>query len=227
MNTISDRIASRLNELGLKQVDLIEATGLSKGAISKWVTGTTVPSSEHISAIAEKLKVSPEWLLTGKQSNHYENSQLNQVHNSYVNGSVNQSVVHHNCIEPQIIKLDFYPQANASATKETIHLTKQILPVLADFATVVIDDMMTPALHKKSTIVCRNVQDNEPIYPNKIYVLNMHGLLVCRYMERLTSDRIRIYSENNKEGLVLSQDEFNQEYQIMGHVVWYSGIMEW
>lgn len=96
MNTISDRIATRLNELGLKQVDLIEATGLTKGAVSKWVTGTTVPSSEHISAIAKKLKVSPEWLLTGKQSNHYENSQLNQVNNSYINGSVNQSVVHNN-----------------------------------------------------------------------------------------------------------------------------------
>lgn len=227
MNTLSNRMASRLNELGLKQIALAEATKVSKGAVSKWVAGTTIPSSEHIPLIAETLKVSPEWLLTGKETATYNHSQVNQVHNSHVSGSISQSVVNSQCAISELLNLDFYPQANINAPKQTLYLTKQILSTPADFATVCNDDLMHPIIRQKAFVVARSLHSDDLVYPNKIYVLNMGGLLICRYLERLTGGRIRVYSEMDKEGFTLSQDEFYQEYQIMGGVVWWSSFMEW
>lgn len=230
MNTLSDRIASRLNELGLKQIDLAEATKVSKGAVSKWVAGTSVPSSEHIPLIAEKLQKSPDWILTGKEThtyNHSSHSQVNQVQNSYVNGSVSQSVVNNNqCAVSELVNLDFYPQANINAPKQTFCLTKQTLPTPADFITICSDDLMHPVIRQRSFVAVRKLHESDLIYPNKIYVLNMGGLLICRYLERLTGSRMRVYHEMNKEGEIYSQDEFDREYQIMGGVVWVSSTLE-
>ena len=68
MSSIRDRIIQRMTDLKLKQVDLMEATGATKGAVSKWVSGTNVPRSEFMPALALVLKTSEKWLLTGNAS---------------------------------------------------------------------------------------------------------------------------------------------------------------
>ena len=73
MSTISDRIIQRMSELKLRQVDLIEATGATKGAVSKWVSGRNIPKSEFMPALAEVLKTSQKWLLTGKEQTKFNN----------------------------------------------------------------------------------------------------------------------------------------------------------
>lgn len=226
MNTISDRIATRLNELKLKQVDLIEATGLSKGAVSKWITGTSVPSSEHIPAIANKLQVSTEWLLTGQDSNKYKDSQVNHLNNSYVGDSINQSVIRQCASGEDLVSVDFYPQANFDADKQVFCTTKQTIPVDIDFITMVVDNLMQPIICQKSLVAVRKLQDRDLIYPSKVYVVNMHGLLICRYLERMTGGRVRVYSEQDKTGQILDQAAFDDEYQIMGAVVWQAGFLE-
>ena len=66
MSTISDRIIQRMTELKIRQVDLVEATGATKGAVSKWVAGTNIPKAEFLSSLANVLKTSQNWLLTGE-----------------------------------------------------------------------------------------------------------------------------------------------------------------
>ena len=66
MSTISDRIIQRMTELKIRQVDLVEATGATKGAVSKWVAGTNIPKAEFLPPLAKVLKTSQDWLLTGE-----------------------------------------------------------------------------------------------------------------------------------------------------------------
>lgn len=66
MSTISDRIIQRMTELKIRQVDLVEATGATKGAVSKWVAGTNTPKAEFLPPLAKVLKTSQDWLLTGE-----------------------------------------------------------------------------------------------------------------------------------------------------------------
>jgi phage repressor protein C with HTH and peptisase S24 domain len=63
MRTVADRIQLRMTELGLQQVDVINQTGMSKGTVSKWLSGVNIPKSDSMSKLAKVLKTTPDWLL--------------------------------------------------------------------------------------------------------------------------------------------------------------------
>jgi transcriptional regulator with XRE-family HTH domain len=65
---IRERIIAKMKELGMKQVDLVRSTGASKGTVSLWVKGDTVPSGENLVKLSQALRVTPEWLQFGKES---------------------------------------------------------------------------------------------------------------------------------------------------------------
>lgn len=69
MNTISDRIIARMTQLGLKQTDLIKATNKTKGAVSKWVAGSAVPSGDSLVRLAKVLECDVGWLMDGDKDN--------------------------------------------------------------------------------------------------------------------------------------------------------------
>ena len=75
-NTISDRIQTRMNDLGLRQADLVKFTGAGRTTVSNWVNGHTSPTGEFPSLLAKVLKVDTNWLLTGEghgsQEDHLE-----------------------------------------------------------------------------------------------------------------------------------------------------------
>lgn len=78
MSTISDRIIQRMTELKIRQVDLVEATGATKGAVSKWVAGTNIPKAEFLSPLANVLKTSQNWLLTGENDQRKNNFNMQE-----------------------------------------------------------------------------------------------------------------------------------------------------
>lgn len=65
MNAISDRIIARMSALGLKQTDLVKATNKTKGAVSKWVAGSAVPSGDSLVRLAQVLECDVAWLMDG------------------------------------------------------------------------------------------------------------------------------------------------------------------
>ncbi|WP_066189589.1 helix-turn-helix domain-containing protein [Gracilibacillus timonensis] len=64
---VGDRLLDRMNDLGLKQVDVSKATGISKNAMSNYVSGKRVPDTVGIYKLSKFLSVSIEWLLTGEE----------------------------------------------------------------------------------------------------------------------------------------------------------------
>src|SRR5690606_18455341 len=65
MSDIRDRIIKKMRELNLRQVDLINQLGVSKGTVSKWISGLNTPSSEVLPDLARVLNTSPQWLIKG------------------------------------------------------------------------------------------------------------------------------------------------------------------
>lgn len=65
MQTVADRIQSRLAASDRKQADIVRVTGASKGTVSKWLSGTNTPKGNYLIALAKFLDVESEWLLTG------------------------------------------------------------------------------------------------------------------------------------------------------------------
>lgn len=63
MSTTSQRIQEGLELRGLKQADLVEKTGISKGALSSYISGRYTPKQTNIYLIAKALDVSEAWLM--------------------------------------------------------------------------------------------------------------------------------------------------------------------
>ena len=63
MSTTSQRIQEGLELRGLKQTDLVEKTGISKGALSSYISGRYTPKQNNIYLIAKALDVSEAWLM--------------------------------------------------------------------------------------------------------------------------------------------------------------------
>lgn len=66
--TFSERLAQRMGERGLKQVDLVhlaqdQGKKLGKSQLSQYVSGKTTPRAETLAFLAQALGVSEEWLL--------------------------------------------------------------------------------------------------------------------------------------------------------------------
>lgn len=63
MSTTSQRIQEGLELRGLKQADLVEKTGISKGALSSYISGRYTPKQNNIYLIAKALDVNEAWLM--------------------------------------------------------------------------------------------------------------------------------------------------------------------
>lgn len=63
MKTIAQRIREALDIRGMKQSDLVAATGIGKSSISTYLTGEYEPKQRNIYKIAKALNVSESWLM--------------------------------------------------------------------------------------------------------------------------------------------------------------------
>lgn len=66
----SERLHIYMTSLGLRQVDLVKATGASKGSVSGWLKGLSKPKNEKLLALAKLFNVTPDTLLSGDAFPH-------------------------------------------------------------------------------------------------------------------------------------------------------------
>ncbi len=67
--SIGNRIKEKQEEHHFKQKEIVEKTGISKSAMSNYISGNRVPDTETILKLSYILETSVEWLLTGKSTN--------------------------------------------------------------------------------------------------------------------------------------------------------------
>ena len=63
MEDISTRIQKVMDLRGLRQADLVERTGINKGALSSYISGRYKPKQNNIYLLAKALDVNVEWLM--------------------------------------------------------------------------------------------------------------------------------------------------------------------
>ena len=74
--SIGTRIKQRRKELGLKQLQIKELTGISSGNLSEIENNKILPSSLALIALSDALNCSIDWILTGKS--HSNDFHLNE-----------------------------------------------------------------------------------------------------------------------------------------------------
>lgn len=63
MNSTAKRLKEGMEIRGIRQADLAEKTGISKGALSSYLSGRYVPKQNNIYLIAKALDVNEAWLM--------------------------------------------------------------------------------------------------------------------------------------------------------------------
>lgn len=63
MGVFRKRLREMMDEKGMRQADLVAATGIDRSLISSYVTGRYEPKDENLQAIAKVLNCDPMWLM--------------------------------------------------------------------------------------------------------------------------------------------------------------------
>ena len=63
MENVSARLREAMEIRNMKQSDIIEKTGINKGAISSYLSGRYKPKQDNIYLLAQALSVSETWLM--------------------------------------------------------------------------------------------------------------------------------------------------------------------
>lgn len=61
------RIRQLIKDKNLKQIDLVDALGVSKKTVTQWLQGSSIPSAQHLIELAKILGVSERWVFEGKE----------------------------------------------------------------------------------------------------------------------------------------------------------------
>lgn len=99
MTTISDRIKEGLALRNMKQIDLVEKTGIGKSSISTYISGAYEPKQKNIYKIAKALDVDEAWLMgadvpiCGKRSSALTSIPFFQNADSFLHTSFTQPCV--------------------------------------------------------------------------------------------------------------------------------------
>lgn len=145
MATTAERLKEIMKIRNMKQVDIIERTGINKGALSSYLSGRYLPKQDNIYKLSQVLRVNPAWLMgldvpmeiphlagMGETNLSAESEKLAEaisMYNIYENASpeIKQSI--DNLIElarkiPQVPQLDIEKLKSEQSRAEVPHLKK-------------------------------------------------------------------------------------------------------
>ena len=229
MQTTSDRINQRMRDLGLQHKDLVAATGASKGTVTNWINGVNNPTGKRLVQLAQALKTTSSWLLTGNSTPEFtqvepwdSNTPLDddEVEVPFFKdfsfacggGSIGEAIAN----ETRKLRMSKATLRNLSIMKENA------------VAATAIGDSMSPTIRDGDTIHVdlgrKNIKDG------KIFAICIGGLFYCKRLYNLPLGGVRIVSDNSVEfpEIQLSAQEIiDQQLEVIGWVWQISSLESW
>ena len=229
MQTTSDRINQRMRDLGLQHKDLVAATGASKGIVTNWINGVNNPTGKRLVQLAQALKTTSSWLLTGNSTPEFtqvepwdSNTPLDddEIEIPFFKdfsfacggGSIGEAIAN----ETRKLRMSKATLRNLSIMKENA------------VAATAIGDSMSPTIKDGDTIHVdlgrKNIKDG------KIFAICIGGLFYCKRLYNLPLGGVRIVSDNSVEfpEIQLSAQEIiDQQLEVIGWVWQISSLESW
>ena len=234
---LKERLKLARKNAGITQAQVAEAiNGLSQPAYSELERGVS-KSTSKIVELASLYKVNPEWLSSGigdmvLDNQHIHASQVNSgnFHNSQISQNVNSPFINYKAVQQDLIDIPLYQNANI-AKIGTYPVSKYLLQQMGNpstlFAVPVVGRDMQPLLMDKAMVVADESKAKIGIVDGQIYALQIGENIRCRYLGIVWGGRVRVYSEQNKDGEILDQAEFDKHFKVLGGIVWQSSFFGW
>lgn len=229
MQTTSDRISQRMKDLGLQHKDLVAATGASKGTVTNWINGVNNPTGNRLVQLAQALKTTSSWLLTGNSTPEFtqvepwdSNTPLDddEVEIPFFkdfsfacgSGSINDFIVN----EKRKLRMSKSTLRNLSITKDNA------------VAATASGDSMSPTIQDGDTIHID--LGRKDIKDGRIFVICLGGLNYAKRLYNLPFGGVRIVSDNSEEYPEINltaEEKETQQFQIIGWVWQIARIERW
>lgn len=227
---ISNRINERIKTLGLKGVDITRYTGVSSGGVSQWRSGTVVPKGKNLFALAEMLKCTPEWLLTGGEKptpNMYFTGIISEWDDSAPLTNNDEVVI------PFFEEVEIAAGSGSAQIKEVPNKKLRFSKTTLKERNVSIKDAacakvtgssMEPVFPEGSTIGIDKSQTD--IKDGKVYCIAHGGMLRVKLLYRIAGGGIRVSSYNKEEypDEILKGKDL-EDFRIIGRVFWYAALI--
>lgn len=229
MQSTADRILQKMKELDLQHKDLIAATGASKGTVTNWISGVNNPTGNRLILLANALKTTPGWLLTGIETNSIyavetwdDNTPLDddEVEIPFFkdfsfacgSGSIGEA------LESETRKLRM-----SKTTLRNLTIDKKNA-----VATRASGDSMTPTIKDGDTIHID--LGRKTIKDGKIFAICHGDLFFAKRLYNLPLGGVRIVSDNAvefPEVQLTAQEIIDQKFEIVGWIWQISSIESW
>ena len=229
MQTTSDRINQRMRDLGLQHKDLVAATGASKGTVTNWISGVNNPTGKRLVQLAQALKTTSSWLLTGNSTPEFtqvepwdSNTPLDddEIEIPFFKdfsfacggGSIGEAIAN----ETRKLRMSKATLRNLSIMKENA------------VAATAIGDSMSPTIKDGDTIHIDLGRNN--IKDGKIFAICLGGLFYCKRLYNLPLCGVRIVSDNSTEFPEIhlnAQEIIDQQLEVIGWVWQISSLESW
>lgn len=63
MDTVAKRLKIAMHLRNMRQVDIVQATGINKGSLSSYISGKYLPKQANIHLLSKALNIDEQWLL--------------------------------------------------------------------------------------------------------------------------------------------------------------------
>lgn len=235
MTAFAERLVQAMKAKNIKQARLAEAGLGSKGTISNWYSGKTMPDAEAVGKIAGFLGVSTHWLSTGKGEMTALPALQSNISADFRPISVWDDGTP---VEGDEYAIPFYKDFRVACGFGTegvapadewrrLRMSRATIERIGShhdrvFATLADGDSMSPTINDGDTIWVD--MSKETVKDGKIFVFEHGGLFMCKRLYRLPNNGLRVVSDNGAvypEFTITIDDSF----RLIGWV-WHWSVME-
>lgn len=201
MKTTSERIKEGMYIRDMKQSDLVEATGISKGALSSYISGRYTPKQNNIYLIAKALNVNEAWLM-GSDVPMERNSSNKKGITINVLGRVAAGI----------------PIEAVENIIDTEEITEELARTGSFFGLRIQGDSMEPDIHNGDIVIVRQQEDAES---DEIVIALVNGNDgVCKRLKKYDGSIALVSINANYEPLYFTnKDIADKPVRIIGKVV--------
>lgn len=221
--TFSDYLKRRIDELGIRKIDVSRATGASKGTVSLWFAGDTIPSTKFASSLAKILEVDPGSIADALEQNRAPKEPLSKARydrehieipllEAYVNGGDGHEYVMPET--PSFMKHLYF-------RRDWLDYEELMPDNLVVW--MVYGKSMAPLLNEGDVILIdKSVTSLDQVTPGRVYALNYKGVPLVKRLKTTEMGSYLLVSDNKSEEYPpIPADK--KDIHIAGQVVWRGG----
>lgn len=202
MATTSERIKEAMELLNMKQADLVERTGISKGALSSYISGRYLPKQTNIYLIAKALNVNEAWLMGSDVP-------MNRTTSSRSSG----------------VKINVLGRVAAGIPIEAVEeiidqeeITEELAHTGSFFGLQIKGNSMEPHICESDVVIVRQQDDAES--GDTVIALINGDDAVCKRLKKYQDGIVLISNNSSYDPMYFTNEEIeNKPVRIIGKVV--------